>query len=42
MNKFNSTAKRMGDVSYASKKFSGKITKITKLGNYFKNKKLRK
>jgi hypothetical protein len=42
MNKFNSTAKRMGDVSYVSKKFKGKITKITKLGNYFKNKKLRK
>jgi hypothetical protein len=41
-NKFNKTAKLMGDCSYAANKFKGKILKITKLGNYFKNKKLRK
>lgn len=35
MNNFNSKARQMGDVSYADSKFSGKITKITKLGNYF-------
>ena len=40
--KLPSKVKQMGDVSYANKKFKGKITKITKLGNYFKNKKLRK
>ena len=39
--KLNRTAKLMGDCSYAHKKFKGKIHKITKLGNYFKNKKLR-
>ena len=39
--KLPSKVKQMGDVSYANKKFKGKITKITKLGNYFKNKKLR-
>lgn len=40
--KFHRTAKLMGDCSYAGNKFKGKIVKITKLGNYFKNKKLRK
>lgn len=34
-NVLDSTAKRMGDISYADKKFSGKIVSINKIGNYF-------
>lgn len=32
---FNSTARRMGDVSYASSIFQGKVLRVTKIGNYF-------
>ena len=35
MNTLHSTAKQMGDISYADSKFSGKIVGITKIGNYF-------
>lgn len=31
----NSKAKQMGDISYADEKFSGRIIRIVKLGNYF-------
>lgn len=32
---FNSTARKMGDVSYASSIFQGKVLRVTKIGNYF-------
>ena len=35
MNTLNSTARRMGDISYADSQFSGRITSITKTGNIF-------
>ena len=35
-NTLHSTAKQMGDVSYADSNFKGKIVSITKIGNYFK------
>jgi hypothetical protein len=35
MNTLDSTARRMGDISYADGKFSGRIINITKIGNIF-------
>jgi hypothetical protein len=35
MDSLNSTARQMGDISYADSKFSGKILSITKTGNIF-------
>lgn len=35
MNTLHSTAKQMGDISYADSNFKGKIVSITKIGNYF-------
>lgn len=35
MDSLDSAARRMGDISYADSKFSGKITSITKTGNIF-------
>lgn len=38
INTLNNTAKHMGDISYVSDNFKGKIISITKLGNYFETK----
>lgn len=35
MQTLNSTAKRMGDISYINKNFDGAIVKVHKIGNYF-------
>lgn len=35
MNTLHSTAKQMGDISYADSNFKGRIVGITKIGNYF-------